>query len=210
VTERTNSERRKAVFVVHGRNADARQAMFDFLGAIGLRPIEWSQARELTGEPNPYISKILDAAFSAAQAIIVLFTPDEIVRLRPEYADGVSDPELSPGTQARPNVLFEAGMAMGRNANRTVLVELGQLRSFSDIMGRHALRMSGETSQRLELAQRLKSAGCEVDLSGQNWLHSGNFVIPGDPQYFPSEHEERHAGIKPAPEETRKRRREIR
>lgn len=184
--------------------------MFEFLGAIDLRPIEWSQARALTGEPNPYISTILDAAFDAAQAIIVLFTPDEIVRLRPEYADGVSDPELSPGTQARPNVLFEAGMAMGRNAKRTVLVELGQLRGFSDIMGRHALRMSGETSQRLELARRLESAGCAVDLSGQAWLDAGVFVVPDKPQYFPSEHEERHVGVGTASGETRKRRREIR
>jgi len=159
--------------------------MFEFLRAIELYPIEWSKARELTGEASPYISKILDAALNAAQAIVVLFTPDEIVRLRPEYADGVSDPEVSSGTQARPNVLFEAGMAMGRNAERTVLVELGRMRPFSDILGHHALRISNDAGARHELASRLRTAGCDVNTSGQDWLSSGNFVIPSEPQLLP-------------------------
>jgi predicted nucleotide-binding protein len=181
----SSPQRRKNVFVVHGRNAEARQAMFEFLRAIELYPIEWSKARELTGEASPYISKILDVALNAAQAIVVLFTPDEVVRLRPEYADGVSDPELNADTQARPNVLFEAGMAMGRNAERTVLVELGRMRGFSDILGHHALRISNEPGARNELASRLRTAGCDVNTSGQDWLHSGNFVIPPEPDLQP-------------------------
>ena len=32
------------VFVVHGRNTVARDGMFDFLRAIGLHPIDWSEA----------------------------------------------------------------------------------------------------------------------------------------------------------------------
>ena len=43
------------VFVVHGRNLKARDAMFIFLGAIGLDPIEWSEATKATGKPSPYI-----------------------------------------------------------------------------------------------------------------------------------------------------------
>lgn len=184
--------------------------MFEFLRAIGLDPIEWSRARELTGEASPYIGKILDAAFAEAQAIVVLFTPDEVVRLRPEYADGVSDPELTPATQARPNVLFEAGMAIGRDDKRTVLVELGRMRGFSDIMGRHALRISNETSDRYDLARRLETAGCDVNLAGNDWMKAGKFVIPRDPHYFPREHEERRAGSDAPTRNTVIRRREIR
>lgn len=177
------NKRRKTVFVVHGRNADARQAMFDFLRSIALFPMEWSQARLLTGEANPYIGTILDAAFAQAQAVIVLFTPDEIVSLRPEYSDGVSDPEVVPATQARPNVLFEAGMAMGRYPDRTVLVELGRMRGFSDVFGRHAVRISNDPRKRQDLALRLQSAGCDVDLTGSDWYQTGNFVTPPEPNF---------------------------
>ena len=131
--------RARKVFVVHGRNAAARSAMFAFLRAIGLEPIEWSAAVKMTGEGSPYIGRVLDTAFDAAQAIVVLLTPDDVAYLRTEYASGEDDPETEPLAQARPNVLFEAGMAMGRDAKRTVLVELGKLRPFSDVAGRHAL-----------------------------------------------------------------------
>ena len=43
------------VFVVHGRNLKARDAMFNFLGAIGLDPIEWSEATNATDKASPYI-----------------------------------------------------------------------------------------------------------------------------------------------------------
>lgn len=59
----------RRVFVVHGRNLAARDAMFSFLRAVGLQPIEWSQAVAMTGEASPYVGTILDAAFGAAQAI---------------------------------------------------------------------------------------------------------------------------------------------
>jgi predicted nucleotide-binding protein len=168
----------RKVFVVHGRNAPARSAMFAFLRAIGLNPIEWSEAVQMTGEGSPYIGQVLDTAFDSAQAIVVLFTPDDVAYLRGEYASGEDDPEIAPKGQARPNVLFEAGMAMGRDAKRTVLVELGQLRPFSDIGGRHAIRIDNSAQTRHALAQRLLSAGCAVNLTGSDWLTAGEFVIP--------------------------------
>jgi hypothetical protein len=103
------------VFVVHGRNEAARSAMFAFLRSIGLRPIEWSEAVQMTGEGSPYIGQVLDTALDAARAIVVLLTSDDIAYLRSEYASGDDDRETEPQAQARPNVLFEAGMAMGRD-----------------------------------------------------------------------------------------------
>jgi predicted nucleotide-binding protein len=166
------------VFVVHGRNSKARDSMFAFLRALGLQPIEWSQAIAMTAQGSPYIGTVLDTAFSAAQAIVVLFTPDEMAYLRPEYSDSADDPESTPLAQARPNVLFEAGMAIGRDAKRTVLVELGRVRPFSDLMGRHAVRLDGTSKARIELAQRLETAGCAVDRSGTDWLTAGDFTRP--------------------------------
>lgn len=166
------------VFVVHGRNHALRNAMFSFLRAIGLKPTEWNQAVRATGRPTPYIGDILDAAFSQAQAVVVLLTPDDEARLRPEFAQAGDPPhEVKLSGQARPNVLFEAGMAMGRDPERTVLVEIGVLRPFSDIAGRHVLRFDGSSQRCQELAERLQAAGCEVDIGGTDWHDAGEFKI---------------------------------
>lgn len=169
-------DRNRSVFVVHGRNLKARDAMFEFLEALDLHSIEWSEAVQATGKPTPYIGEILDAAFEMAKAVVVLFTPDDDVRLRSEWhKDGDPPHETSVSGQARPNVLFEAGFAMGRHEKRTVLVEVGKLRPFSDIAGRHVVRADGSKSWRNDLATRLRTAGCAVKLEG-NWLSAGDFA----------------------------------
>lgn len=73
--------------------------------------------------------------------------------------------------------LFEAGMAMGRFPERTILVELGNLRPFSDIGGRHVIRPDNTTQKRQELAQRLETAGCGINLKGTDWHTAGDFLI---------------------------------
>lgn len=167
---------RRAVVVVYGRDEAARVAMFEFLRSLDLRPIEWSQAVKQTGKGSPYIGEVLDAAFAMAQAVVVLLTPDDEARLRDEYIKDRDEPyerQLTP--QARPNVLFEAGLAMGRHPTRTVLVEYGAMRPFSDVAGIHTVRINNSSEKRQELAQRLQTAGCQVDMSGTDWHRTGNF-----------------------------------
>ncbi len=164
------------VFVVHGRNDQARNALYTFLRAIGLHPLEWDEARQATGKPTPYIGEIVDAGISHAYAVIVLFTPDDLAMLKEQLRD-IDEPnhETELTGQARPNVLFEAGMAMGQKAERTVLVELGHLRPFSDISGRHVIRLDNSRQRRRELASRLESAGCPVNIEGVDWDTAGVF-----------------------------------
>lgn len=157
--------------------------MFAFLRAIGLRPIEWSQAVQATGQGSPYIGEILDVAFQRAQAVVVLMTPDEVAYLRSEYSIDPNEADVNPAAQARPNVLFEAGMAMGRNSDRTILVEHGTVRPFSDVAGRHAIRLDNSPSSRKELAQRLRTAGCPVDLTGADWMTIGDLSPPASPGF---------------------------
>jgi hypothetical protein len=171
----------RSVFVVHGRNEPLRKAMFDFLRSINLSPMEWSDAVQLTGQGTPYIGQVLDAALDHAAAIVVLMTPDEIAYLQPQLGHGDNDPETKPAAQARPNVLFEAGMALGRDPSRTVLVEIGDVRPFSDIAGRHAIRLTNDPARRQELATRLETAGCDVDLHGTDWHTTGDFTPPPPP-----------------------------
>lgn len=165
----------REVFVVHGRNNAARLAMFAFLRSIHLNPLEWTEVVQRTGKPSPYIGEILNTAFSAAHAIVVVFTPDDEARLKPAlWSDNEPPHETEFTGQARPNVFFEAGMAMGRSPNRTVLVEIGDLRSFSDVAGRYMIRFDGSTEKRQELASRLRDAGCPVNLEGTDWHTSGD------------------------------------
>ncbi len=174
----TKTQKKRKIFVVHGRNLLARDAMFSFLRSIDLHPIEWSEARRITGRPMPYTGEILDRAFSAAQAIVVLLTPDDLAFLDQELLND-HDPEYerNPTPQARPNVLFEAGMAMGRCPERTIIVEAGRLRPFSDIAGLNVVRLNDTTERRQELAHRLIDAGCQVNLSGTSWHNEGKFGL---------------------------------
>ncbi len=158
------------VMVVHGRDDDARRAMFCFLEAIGLVPLEWGELVAETGSAAPYIGQVLKQAFETAKAVVVLFTPDDEAWLKEAFHKPDDPPdETQPTPQARPNVLFEAGMALGVHPDRTVLVELGKLRPFSDIYGRHVVRIDHTDKPLREVAKRLKTAGCAVDESKVDW-----------------------------------------
>jgi len=171
----------RKVFVVHGRNSAARDALFDFLRAIGVHPLEWDEIVQETGEGSPYVGRVLEVGFSLVQAVVVLMTPDDEARLR-EPLRGKDEPlhetHLTP--QPRPNVLVEAGMALGHHSDRTVILEMGRLRPISDLFGRHVIRLDNTPQQRKALAQRLQNAGCIVNLVGNDWLSVGDFdgVVP--------------------------------
>ena len=165
------------VFVVHGRNHEARDAMYAFLRAIGLNPIEWVEAMSDTGTSTPYIGQILDAAFRRAHAVVVLLTPDDEARLKRGFWNS-DEPPIETGLrgQARPNVMFEAGMALARDEHRTVLVQLGDVKEFSDIAGRFIVRMDNSPEKRQDLATRLRTAGCPVHTqSTTSWFSAGDF-----------------------------------
>jgi predicted nucleotide-binding protein len=177
-----NSAKARRVWVVHGRDARLRSAMFTFLRSIGLAPTEFSEARSLTNSAAPYVGEILEAAFQHAQAVVVLLTPDDEARLRPDlWLPHDKQYEKVLTGQARPNVLFEAGMALVSHRTQTVLVQIGELRDFSDVGGRHVVHMDGSISKRQEIAVRLRDAGCPVNLDGTDWHTAGDFKLSMPP-----------------------------
>jgi predicted nucleotide-binding protein len=166
----------KRVFIVHGRNSKARTALDTFLRSIGLEPLYFSEASYKTGKGAPYIGEVLETAFSMAKVIIVLMTPDDKAYLQEAYQepdDPIHEIELTP--QARPNVLFEAGMALGQFPDNTILIQLGRLRPFSDIDGRHKILLDNSESKRRVLYKRLESLECSVSLQNDNWKTAGDF-----------------------------------
>jgi predicted nucleotide-binding protein len=174
---RSGPRRGNTVFVVHGRDTWAREQVFAFLRALGLRPLEWSQAIRLVRKGSPYVGEILEAAFREAAAVVVLLTPDDEARLRSIFAKP-GDPsfERKLTGQARPNVLFEAGMAFGKDPNSTVLIQIGEVRPFSDVGGRHVVHLSNQPTSRQEFVTKLANAGCNVDTTGADWLSVGEFA----------------------------------
>jgi predicted nucleotide-binding protein len=173
-----NDERSKLVFVVHGRNDRLRIAMYEFLRALGLNPLEWTEIKEQTEGLNPYIGEILETGFRKAQAAVVLLTGDDEARLKSEFRgklDPADEGVLRP--QPRPNILFEAGSAMARLPNATVLVQIGTLRGMSDMAGRNMIRMDNSRQSRTELARALQKAGCDIEFESNNrWVDAGNFA----------------------------------
>jgi len=165
----------RSVFLVHGRDGAMASAMRTFLRTLDLRIIEWEQAVALTGEPNPYIGDVIAAGLEQADAIVVLATPDDIVRLSPALAADPSDPELGEAAQPRQNVIYEAGMAMALAPTRTLILATPGTRILSDIAGRHLAYLDNSPRARKRIVGRLQNTGLAVDDSGEDWLSAGDF-----------------------------------
>jgi predicted nucleotide-binding protein len=171
---------KRRVFLVHGRNLKAKNAVVDLLRAFDLRVISWDEASAQTGMGTPYTGDVVIAGMQDADAVVVLLTPDDVGCTSPDFVQpGDAKEERTPGPQARLNVVFEAGMAMALNRQATVLVEVGRVRPMSDTAGLNVVRVtSGTIPERLQLANRLQTAGLAVDVTGHTgWATAGDFTI---------------------------------
>lgn len=153
---------RRSVFLVHGRNEAARDAMTEFLRALDLSVISWTKANTLARTAlsrNPSTLETVQAGLRAAAAVVVLFTPDDLVAL---------DPRMTPGEtqltgQARPNVILEAGMIIGMDDAKAIFVQLGKQRAITDIAGINFVNIGDGMEKKEDLANRLLGMNLEVD-----------------------------------------------
>jgi predicted nucleotide-binding protein len=175
--QRKRTKEGNQVFVVHGRNEKVRRALFAFLRSVNVHPIEWNKALTMTRKGSPFVGEVIDAAFNKAKVIVVLFTPDDEAVLRSEFIKrGEPSFECRLTGQPRPNVLFEAGMAFGRQPNTTILVQVGKIRPISDVAGRHIVHLSNSMSSRQQLIAKLKTTGIVVDDVGEDWHTEVDFT----------------------------------
>jgi predicted nucleotide-binding protein len=174
------ADRKRNVFVVYGRDRQARDAVFRLLRFLDLRPLEWEKLVHASGEGSPFLGKVVADAPSLAQAAVVILTPDDEVRLHPELRnDPENSFELRRALQPRPNVLMELGMALAIYPQNTIIVEFGGMRPFADIAGRNVIRFDSGSSPHIGLktiAGRLENAGCQVDDRGTDWLDEKPFT----------------------------------
>jgi predicted nucleotide-binding protein len=167
---------KRSIFIVHGRDDARRRAMHEFLLALNLDPIDWNIAKRFANKTPPTIFEIIDAGMHNAQACIVLMTGDDEARLRKPFiskSDGIEEEMLTP--QARANVIFEAGMALGRYPERTILVQFGIVRRFSDVGGFDIVQYHDELSFREKLISSLQFAGCPIDSTNDKWKNTASF-----------------------------------
>jgi predicted nucleotide-binding protein len=172
----TRTKSGRTVMVVYGRDDQARHAMFEFLESLDLKPMSWTQGIRQTKIANPTVRQIVDALFAKAVAVVVLLTPDDEAHLKPTFHkknEPVHETELT--GQARPNVLFEAGMAMSSHPDRTVMTQIGAVKPFTDIGGIHITHLNNSVETRRELATKLRNAKCLVDMDNDKWRTAGNF-----------------------------------
>jgi predicted nucleotide-binding protein len=171
--------RDNSIFVVHGRDKALTDDMYAFLRAIGLNPMEWDHAIDrASGGANPIVGEVINTAMKKAQGVMVLLSPDEEAKLKSKFA-GTRDKKNRLHTlegQPRPNVIFEAGLALGAHSDKTILVQVGDIRDISDIAGKHMAHFDGSAASRKNLVRRLqKKLKFKVDTVGNHWLEVGNF-----------------------------------
>src|SRR5690349_7797494 len=98
----------RRVFVVHGRDDEARSAIFVLLRALGLQPWEWGQMVADLGQTAPFNGQVVAHGLKRAQATVVLLTPDDVAYLHPDlHQDREPLHERRPTGQPRANVLIE-------------------------------------------------------------------------------------------------------
>jgi predicted nucleotide-binding protein len=190
-----------SIFVIGGRDTALTESMFNFLSALGCKPVEFHQAvARVRGTSNPFIGVVLDKVFEQMQALVVLFSPDDEVKLKDQFLK--PSEVMTEGRycgQARPNVIFEAGMALARHEEKTIMVQVGDIKSFSDIAGRHMVHLDDSFESRNDFAGRLGKL-CKVDTSGNRWTKVGKFEPAGAAVALPAPAK----GAKPAARKKRR------
>ena len=162
------------VFVVHGRDAQAAEALSGFLAALGLRPLDWEALVAATGTASPYLRDVITTGIAMAQAAVVLMTPDDTVWLHADLREP-DDDEAAPAMQARPNVLLELGMALATYADRTVVLMAGKHRPAADLGGLNYIQLTDGDQCLDKIRRRLRTAGCRVSDEPADWRARGWF-----------------------------------
>jgi hypothetical protein len=143
---------KERVMVVYGRDSEATKAMFDFLRALDLKPHARPVRKQRCALRRRRAHRQLLERPSCSHPTT------KLACARNCAGEHERDHETTLMGQARPTVLFEAGMAFGTHPERIIVVELGTLRPFSDIHGRHTVRLDGTVSPLRESGHRVRGS----------------------------------------------------
>jgi predicted nucleotide-binding protein len=140
----------RKVFVVHGKDEAALQAVARFLEQLDLKAII---LREQVDAGRTIIEKFEDCAAEVGFAVVLL-TPDDIVG---EAVDGAAN-------RARQNVVFELGYFAGKlGRGRACLMRKGAVEIPSDLHGVIYTELDAAEGWKIKLVKELKAAKLEFD-----------------------------------------------
>jgi len=141
------------VFIVHGHDNAAKEAVARFIEKIGLEAII---LREQASSGKTIIEKI--EANSNVGFAIVLYTPCDV-----GASKGEKD-QLKP--RARQNLIFEHGYLIGKIGRKNVCALVkGDIETPNDISGVVYIKMDEGDGWKLAVAKEMKESGYEVDLN---------------------------------------------
>ncbi|MDB2092528.1 TIR domain-containing protein [Clostridium paraputrificum] len=147
-----NGTNKKDIFIVHGRDNEAKIEVARFVEKIGYNPIILHEKATLG---KTIIEKIEE--YSKVGFAIVLYTPCDEGGL-------VGEDLLKP--RARQNVVFEHGYLIGRIGRKNVCALVkGEVEKPNDISGVVYIDMDGNGGWKLSIVKEMVAAGYEVDLS---------------------------------------------
>ncbi len=141
------------VFIVHGHNNEAKDSLSNFLRKIKLDPIILHE--QISGGLT-IIEKL--EKYSEVEGAIALFTADDM---------GKSKKEEELKNRARQNVVFEAGMFLGKlGRNRLIILKEKGVSDISDLDGILYIDIDSNNSWHFQVAKELKAMGYkQIDLN---------------------------------------------
>ena len=141
----------RKIFVVHGHDNGAREAMARFLEKIGLQAI---LLQEQPDQGFTIIEKFETYAIQVSFAVVLL-TPDDIGGLASASKQAA---------RARQNVVFELGYFVGKlGRGRACLLRKGEVEIPSDLYGVIYSDLDAGEGWKLKLIKELKAAKLEFD-----------------------------------------------
>jgi len=140
---------KRKVFIVHGRDNEAKQEVARFISGLGLEPII---LHEQASSGMTIIEKIERYANDADFAL-VLYTPCD-------HGRGALDTKVSPRNRARQNVVFEHGYLMAKLGRENVCALVkGDIETPNDISGVVYVTLDTFGGWKNDVTKELKACG---------------------------------------------------
>lgn len=166
----------KRAFIIFGRDVGAYEELVKFVSAIGLQQLSFEEVAGRTA--TSFVADIVTQGIREADVIIAFFTPDEQAALFDPLTASYVDSADTSRWQARPNVIFEAGLASGVSREKTIIVTLGaDVQLFSDLHGIYYVDLAGRRAKEI-LRRKIESIVGSLPVD-DNWMNpeiSGDFA----------------------------------